>query len=150
HRTNGVPGKADNWDVIDVATGTITHTGVPFGSIAADGGFDPVNPDVLYYLVQDRGDRHGEIHQVTLNPGGTWSDVVYFTAPAVLDGLGGSMNWLDATGRFMLVRYGAEPSVYVYDRQSLTAGPYGNPIDGRNYIDQGAYLALSPDGKFVV
>jgi Bacterial Ig domain/Divergent InlB B-repeat domain/Fibronectin type III domain len=150
HRTQGVPGKNDAWDVIDVATGVVTHTGVPFGSIAADGGFDPVDPNVLYYLVENRGDGHGEIHQVTLNPDGTWADVVYFTAPAAIGELGGSMNWLDAGGRYMLVRFGAEPSVHVYDRQNLAAGPYANPIDGRNYIDQGSYLGLSPDGTFVV
>ena len=150
HRTQGVSGKNDAWDVIDVATGVVTHTGVPFGSIAADGGFDPVNPNVLYYLVTDRGDGRGEIHQVTLNPDGTWADVVYFTAPAVIGELGGSMNWLDGGGRYMLVRFGAEPSVHLYDRQNLATGPYANPIDGRNYIDQGSYLGLSPDGQFVV
>ncbi|HXJ82838.1 MAG TPA: hypothetical protein VMS64_29640 [Candidatus Methylomirabilis sp.] len=150
HRTNGVPGKADNWDVIDIATGTVTHTGIPFGTFAFDGGFDPVNADVLYYLVQDRGDGHGEIHQVTLKPGGAWSDVVYFTAPGALSELGGTLNWLDASGRYMVVRYGAEPSVHLYDRQNLSAGPYANPIDGRNYIDTGAYIGLSPDGQFLV
>jgi len=150
HRTQFVRGKNDAWDVIDVATGVVTHTGIPFGSFAADGGFDPVNPNVLFYLVQNRGDKHGEIHQVTLNPGGTWTDVVYFTAPAAIDRLGGSMNWLDAGGRYMLVRFGAEPSVHVYDRQNLSAGPYALPIDGRNYVNEGSYLGLSPDGKFVV
>jgi hypothetical protein len=150
HRTNSVPGKADNWDVINAATGDLTHTGVPFGSFAADGGCDPVDPNVLYYLIDNRGDGRGEIHRVTLNAGGTWTDVVYFTAPGIIDGLGGSINWLDAAGRYMLVRYGAEPSVHVYDRQNLAAGPYANSIDGSNSIDQGAYLGLSPDGKFVV
>ncbi len=150
HRTNSVPGKADNWDVINAATGAVTHTGVPFGSFAADGGFDPVDPNVLYYLIDNRGDGRGEIHKVTLNAGGTWTDVVYFTAPGILGELGGSINWLDAAGRYMLVRYGAEPSVHVYDRQNLAAGPYANPIDGGNSIDQGAYLGLSPDGTFVV
>jgi hypothetical protein len=75
---------------------------------------------------------------------------VYFTAPAAIGRLGGSMNWLDAGGRYMLVRFGAEPSVHVYDRQNLSAGPYARPIDGRNYVNQGSYLGLSPDGKFVV
>src|SRR5262249_27635773 len=134
HRTNGVPGKGDNWDVIDVTTGAVTHTGIPFGYFAFDGGFDPVNPDVLYYLVQSRGDGRGEIPQVTLNTDGTWADVVYFTAPGPIGQLGGSLNWLDVSGRYMLVRYGSEPSVHLYDRQNMAAGPYANPIDARNYI----------------
>jgi len=150
HRTFGVAGKADNWDVIDVATGLVTHTGIPFGSFAADGGFDPVNRNVLYYLVENRGDGRGEIHRVTLTGSGSWSDTVYFTAPGPLAGLGGSLNWLDASGRYMLVRYGPEPSVYLYDRQDLAAGPYGNPIDARNYVETGSYLGLSPDGQYIV
>jgi hypothetical protein len=54
HRTQFVRGKNDAWDVIDVATGVVTHTGIPFGSFAADGGFDPVNPNVLFYVVENR------------------------------------------------------------------------------------------------
>jgi hypothetical protein len=150
HRTGNVAGKVDAWDVIDVSTGLVTHTGIPFGSFAEDGGFDPIDPDVLYYLVQNRGDGLGEIHRVTLEPNGSWSDTVYFIAPGPLAGLGGSMNWVDAGGRYMLVRYGPEPSVHLYDRRDLTAGPYGNPIDASPYVDAGAYLGLSPDGQYVV
>src|SRR5262249_13425453 len=95
HRTNDGAGKIDGWDVIDVETGTVTHTGIPFGSFSFDGGFDPVDPDVLYYLVRDRGDGHGAIHRVTLGPAGTWRDSVDFTAPGRLDTLGGTLNWLD-------------------------------------------------------
>ena len=144
----------DHWDVIDVATGTVTHTHLPKGDYPADGGFDPVDPNALYYLVRDRGDGHGEIHRITLGPAGSWTSTVYFTAPAPLlnvEYLGGSINWLEAGGRYMLVRYGpAEPSVYVYDRQNLAAGPYANPIDATNYVESGSYLGLSPDGRFVV
>jgi hypothetical protein len=150
HRTGNLAGKADGWDVIDVATGLVIHSGIPFGSFPEDGGFDPIDPDVLYYLVENRGDGRGEIHQITLEPRGAWSDTVYFTAPGPLAGLGGSMNWVDAGGRYMLVRYGPEPSVHLYDRSDLTAGPYGNPIDARRYVDAGAYLGLSPDGQYIV
>src|SRR5215471_2999741 len=150
HRTYGVAGKADAWDIINVATGRVTHTGIPFGSFAADGGFDPIDRNVLYYLVQDSGDGRGEIHRITLGSSGSWSDTIYFTAPGPLAGLGGSINWFDASGRYMLVRYGPEPSVYLYDRSNLAAGPYANPIDGRNYIETGSYLGLSPDGQYIV
>ena len=143
----------DYWDVIDVATGTVTHTHLPKGDYPADGGFDPVDPSVLYYLVKDRGDGHGEIHKITLGSAGSWTSAVYFTAPGPLPTdsyLGGSINWLDASGRFMLARYGPEPSVYVYDRQNLAAGPYAKPIDATSYVESGSYLGLSPDGRFVV
>ncbi|PYM40482.1 MAG: hypothetical protein DME12_15345, partial [Candidatus Rokuibacteriota bacterium] len=42
HRT--VP---DTWKVIDVATGAVTHSGIENGFFPGDGGFDPVDPDVL-------------------------------------------------------------------------------------------------------
>ena len=58
------------------------------------------------------------------------------------------MNWLDASGRYMLVRYGAEPSVHLYDRTNFSAGPYANPIDATRSVGFG--LGLSPDGQFVV
>ena len=141
HRTS----NPDFWDVIDVATGTVTHTGIPNGGgFAADGGFDPVDPNVLYYLTGT------DVHQVTLNPDGTFTDAIYFTPPggAPLGDLGGKMNWLDASGRYMLVRYGAEPAVHLYDRTNFSAGPYANPIDATRSVGFG--LGLSPDGQFVV
>jgi hypothetical protein len=148
HRSQA--GGSDRWQVIDVATGTVTHDNIPFGSIASDGGFDPVDRDVLYSLIEANGSGRGELRKITLGPGGTWTSAVYFTAPAPLRGLGGSINWLDASGRYMVVRYGPEPSVYVYDRSDLSLGPYANPIDGTDSIDQGGYLGLTPDGQYVV
>jgi hypothetical protein len=83
--------------------------------------------------------------------GPSWTDVVYFTAPARIGSLGGTLNWLDASGQYMLVRYGGSgPSVYLYDRQKLSAGPYAKPIDPTNYIDSGGYIGITPDGQFLV
>jgi hypothetical protein len=134
------------WNVIDVATGAVTHAGIPIGVISGDGGFDPIDPNALYYYGRDG------IHRVTLGSGGTWTDALYWAPPggASLRPLGGTLNWLDAGGRYMLARYGAEPSVHLYDRRSLAAGPYANPIDGSTYIDSGSYIGVSPDGLFLV
>jgi hypothetical protein len=144
HRTQGIVGKADAWDIINVLSGRVTHTGVPFGSIAADGGFDPADPSALLILLTK------EIYRLILKPDGTWTASVYFTSPSPLLELGGSINWLDASGRYMLVRYGPEPSVYLYDRRNMALGPYANPIDASNTINEGSYLGLSPDGRYVV
>src|SRR3989442_10473784 len=137
---------SDYWKVIDTTTGQVTHTNVPDGALSADGGFDPVDPNALYYMTGS------QIHKVTLQSGGTWTDVVYFTAPggAAIKSLGGTINWLDASGRYMVVRYGAEPSVHVYDRQNLAAGPYANPVNGAATADSNGYVGLSPDGQFIV
>ena len=129
--------------VIDVATGAVTHSGIPVGMgwLSGNAGFDPIDPNVLYYYETDG------IHKVTLGLGGSWMNTLYWTPPggAQLGNLGGTLNWLDASGRYMLVRYGPEPSVYLYDRQNLSQ-PYANPINYSTYN----YLGLSPDGQFIV
>src|SRR5262249_31140929 len=132
--------------VIDVASGAIVYSGIPWGSYSFDRGFDPVDPHVLYYA------KGSSLHQVTLGASGTFTDNIYFTAPdgASIGSLGGTLNWLDANGGFRLVRYGAEPSVYVYDRQNLQAGPFANPINAAPYIDSGSYIGITPDGKYLV
>jgi len=148
HRSKNGTAFADFWDVIDVTTGTVTHRGLPNGAAisAADGGFDPVDPDALYYYAANG------IHKITLTPGGEWTDTPYFAPPggAPLKGLGGTLNWFDVSGRYMLVRYGPEPSVHLYDRRNMDAGPYGNAIDATDYIDRGSYIGITPDGQFLV
>ncbi len=144
HRSKNDGQYADYLNIIDATTGVVTHNDITIGDIASDAGFDPIDPNVLYKYVGNT------IHKITLGSNGAWSDSVYFTAPSTIKGLGGTLNWLDANGRFMLVRYGNEPSVHVYDRQNLSAGPYANPIDGSTNIDTNGYLGLSPDGKYVV
>ncbi len=142
-----IENNGDYWEIIDVATGAVTHTGITgYGGMAANGGFDAADPNALYYY------SGPSIHKVTLNASGTWSDSVYFTTPGnqTIGDLGGTINWMDASGRYMLVRYGSEPSVHLYDRQNLSAGPYANPISGGPYADTGSYLGLTPDGKFIV
>src|SRR5438445_9035678 len=137
----------DHWDVIEVATGRVTHTGITgYGGLAADGGFDPVDPNALYYF------SGSSIHKVTLNAGGTWSDAIYFTTPGsqtILDN-GGTINWMDASGHYMVVRYGPEPSMHVFDRQNLAAGPYANAVDGVATAGSNGYAGLSPDGQYLV
>ena len=75
HRTtNGTPWP-DYWDVIDVAKGQVTHKGIPSGLFTGNEGFDPVDPNALYYYAADG------IHKITLRSGGTWKDALYFTPP---------------------------------------------------------------------
>jgi len=153
HRTTNGTAFKDFWDVIDVATGKVTHKGIPIGGVeggagpfASDGGFDPVEPNVLYALGPTT------VYKITLNADGTWTGVAYFTPPggAPLKSLGGTLNWLDASGRYMVVRYGDEPSVHLYDRQNLAAGPYANPVNGASTIDKGHYVGITPDGQYLV
>ena len=67
HRNKMGTPWADFLAVIDVASGAVTHNGIPIGSLPGDEGFDPVDPNAVYYH------RGSTIHKVTLNGGGTWS-----------------------------------------------------------------------------
>lgn len=147
HRSQS--GGTDRWQVINAATGMVEYDNIPFGYFAADGGFDPVDPNVLYYFVANDGTGHGEIERVTLEGSGQWTTDTYFMAPAPIESLGGTLNWMDANGQYMVVRYGSEPSVYVYKTSDLSA-PYANPIDASNYIDLGGYIGITPDGQYLV
>ncbi|PYK92173.1 MAG: hypothetical protein DME36_14345, partial [Verrucomicrobia bacterium] len=131
--------------VMNLVTNTVEYSGMPNGD-TSNTGFDPVDPNVYYYF------SGSSIHKVTLQGGGTWTDTVYFTAPggATIKDLGGTLNWFDASGRYMLVRYGAEPSVYIYDRQNMAAGPYANPVSGAVTADSNGYVGLSPDGQYII
>jgi hypothetical protein len=134
--------------IINLVSNTVEYTGIPgaTGSFNFDMGFDPVDPNVLYYFLG------ASIHKVTLQAGGTWADTIYFTTPGsvALQSLGGTLNWIDPSGRYMLVRYGAEPSVYVYDRNNLGLGPYANPVTGSATVGSNGYVGLSPDGQYLV
>jgi hypothetical protein len=136
--------------IINVVTNRVEYMGLPLSRELCvnagcnNEGFDPVDPNVYYYH------SGSTIRKITLQAGGTWTESVYFTAPSALKDLGSTLNWWDASGRYFLVRYGPEPSVYLYDRQNLAAGPYANPVRGDNSIDQNGYIGISPDGKFLV
>jgi hypothetical protein len=131
--------------IINVGTGLVEYVGIPLGAYSYDRGFDPVDPNALYYQ------QGPNLHKIRLS-GGTWTDSIDFTAPngATLLSLGGESDWLDASGRYMVIRYGAEPSVYLYDRQNMAAGPYANPINGAPYIGTGHHIGITPDGLYLV
>lgn len=135
-------------NIINVNTNTVEYTGVPRGGVASGGsndeGFDPVDPNVYYYY-----NSLTIIKKITLGAGGTWEETNFFTAPSNLKSLGSTWNWWDRTGRYFLVRYGTEPSVYLYDSEDIGAGAYANPIDGSN-IESARFVGLTPDGAYLV
>jgi hypothetical protein len=132
--------------IINVASGVPEFTGIPLGAYSFDRGFDPVDPNVMYYQ------QGASLHKITLQTGNTWTDSIYFTAPggAALLSLGGEGDWLDVSGRFMVIRYGPEPSVHLYDRRRLKQ-PYANPINGAISIDNTHHsVSITPDGQYLV
>jgi hypothetical protein len=153
HRPDSIYGRNGVWNadgtrdlhidkILNVVTGASECSGGNFiGSLPDDRSFDPVDPNVLYYFVSNT------IRKITIQGGGSCSDTLFFTAPSTLLELGGEVDWIDNTGRYMVMRYGTEPSVYVYDMQTLTR--YSNPISGL-YINSNYHVGITPDGKYLV
>ena len=65
---------------------------------------------------------------------------------ATLGGLGGSVDWIDNTGRYMVLNVGGV--VKIWDGASL----YGNAqsVNANNVVAGGGWIGISPDGKYVV
>jgi hypothetical protein len=127
---------AHGGNIVSTATGLITHT-VPRGSFTGDAGFDPVDPNVYYYLFGTT------IRKVSLGPSGAKSDVTFFTATAAIDSLGQSVNWWSADGSLFLVNFGG--SVKVIDKATMTPliGTIAPPTGG-------GWLGLAPSGKHAI
>lgn len=141
--------SSSNMEVINVVSNTIEYTGIACGDVqCADASFDPVNSNVVYTLTTTKIVAWTLTGGSSPPPSATW-----FTPPSgVIKTLGGSINWMDAAGAHFVVRYGNEPSVHLYDISggNPSGSAYANPVDGSLTIDQGSYVGITPDGKYLV
>jgi hypothetical protein len=155
HATDDLYARAGFWNangtrylhkttIQKVSDGSIEYSNIPVGARSFDRSFDPVNPDVLYYM------SGNTIRKITLGAGGAFTDVVYLDVGTPTLSLGGETDWLDAVGTHMIVRYGSEPSIHVFDRTNLAAGPYTGAVDGSHVETGGGHVGITPDGKFVI
>jgi hypothetical protein len=119
-------------EIVDTATGAVVRSDVP-GCWRAS--FDPVDPDILYYP----SGSELRAYQVST---GTTSLVKDFGA--TLATLGGSLDYIDRTGRYFVVAPG--DSVQVWDRQTdtLYAGALSAQMVGTGWV------AISPDASYLI
>ena len=117
--------------IIDTTTGAVVRTNVP-GNF--DGSFAPDDPDTWYYFSGASLRRYSVAT-------GTTSLVKTFSA--TLGALGGSVDWVDSTGRYMVLNIGGSARVWDKQEDVLYAGAIpGNAGDG--------WVGISPDAKYVV
>ncbi len=132
----------DRIDVIDASNGVVFRSDIPSGDEPFDASFDPVNPSVWYYY------SDASLLQFNIQTGVS-STVKTF--PAALESLGGSVDWLDRTGRYFLVNYGKR--IHVWDKQTDTI--YAGSIDvttlgiDANDLNDG-WVGITPSGDYVV
>lgn len=122
-------------DVLDAATGAIVRAGVPVGTNAAEVSFDPVDPDV-YYIPDGT-----TIDAYSISTGAR--TLVHDFGASLDAGLGGSLDWIDASGRTFLVNVGGE--LRVYDRTTETL--YADAVPA---TFGAGWAAISPDGAYLV
>lgn len=120
--------------IYDVQTGTVFSTGTP-GAVGFRQSFDPVDPDVYYF--------HGGSRLWRYDLGtGQQSLVRDFGAP--LRDLGGSVDWIDRSGRFMVLSIGGDILVYDQEQDVLFAGGLLDTDVGTGWV------GISPDAKWLV
>ncbi len=121
----------DDRVIIDTTTGAVVRSNVP-GDF--DGSFAPDDPDTWYYF------NGANLEKFSVATGTT---SVVKTFPGTLGGLGGSTDWVDNSGRYMVLNIGG--SVRVWDKQSdvLYAGALAGNVGA-------GWAGISPDGKYVV
>jgi hypothetical protein len=97
--------------------------------------FDPSRPNKLFYY---QGPSLREYDIVTEQTS------VVKTFPAPLESVGGSVDYVDRTGRIFVVAYGG--GVHVWDKQANVTYGGTTPLG----IGSGGWAGVSPDGQFLV
>jgi hypothetical protein len=125
----------DKRQFIDTRTGQVVRSGVPG---TGDGSFAPDDPDTWYYFAE--GSANLMKYSVK---GGTSSTVKTF--PGALEDLGRSVDFIDRTGRYFVLKISG--AIRVWDKQTDTL--FSGSIPG-SYKGSGGWVGISPDGKYVV
>ena len=122
-------------NIISTSTGQVVRAGVPFNY---DSSFAPDDPDAWYYFAF--GDT--TLYKYSVSTG---NQTVVKTFPGALASLGGSVDWIDRTGRYMVLNVGGQTRVY--DKSSDTL--YSGAIPG-SYGGGGGWIGISPDANYVI
>lgn len=127
-------------NIIDTTTGATVRAGVSFN---ADSSFDPVNPDVWYYF--DWNVTPGRLLQFSIATGAS-AILKNFGGGNALGQLGGSVDWIDRSGRYMVLKVGGVHRVWDKQLDILYAGS----ISGAFGQATGGWVGISPDAQYVV
>jgi len=103
-----------------------------------DSSFAPDDPDTWYYW------NNGSSQLMQMSVASGQSSVVH-NFPGALSAMGGSVDWIDRSGRYMVLRVGG--NIRVFDKQTKTL--YSGSIPG-SYGGGGGWTGISPDGQYVI
>ena len=125
--------------IINTRTGQVVRSAVAFNY---DSSFAPDDPDSWYYFAW--GDT--TLYKYAVSTG---ARTAVRTFAGALGELGGSVDWIDRSGRYMVLHVGG--TFTVYDKQSDTLYAGGIPDTfGGGPVSLGGWVGISPDGNYVV
>lgn len=121
--------------ILNTATGAEVYTAQPTGSHPEDLAWHPTDPDKYYYFSGASLVRRNLAAQ---------TNTTIKTFPATLQSVGGSVNWFDKTGRYMVIKY--SDLIHVWDsvEDAIYSGTFTQvePTNG--------WVGITPDGAYVV
>jgi hypothetical protein len=129
--------------IISTHTGATKCANVP-GDF--DGSFDPVDPDSWYWFAE--GSR-----RLTRFSVAKCRNVESVTFRRPLGGLGGSVDWIDASGQYMVLNIGGDIRVVKKAATVPATLPAADAVYGgvtASAAVGGGWMGISPDGKYVV
>jgi hypothetical protein len=122
-------------NIISTRTGQVVRAGIDFNS---NSSFAPDNPDAWYYFAY--GDT--TLYKYSVSTG---NRTAVKTFPGALGRLGGSTDWIDRSGRYMVLNI--DNTTRVYDVQSDVL--YAGAIPG-TYGGSTGWSSISPDASYVI
>jgi hypothetical protein len=130
---------AGGWQFVDPNTGQVVGFPAPNSSPSpTEGSFssDPTKPHTWYFFDGSSLKAFDVLTGVT---------TIVKTFGGALGALGGSVDWIDRSGRYMVLRIGSVIKVYDLQLDQL----YSGDIPG-TYGQGGGWVGISPDGEYVV
>jgi hypothetical protein len=122
-------------NIISTTTGQVVRANVP-GNF--DSSFAPDDADVWYWF--NWGDI--TLYKYRVSTGGSAAVKQFSQA---LGQMGGSVDWIDRTGQYMVLHLGTALRVYDVRNDILYSGSIPDSYGGGS-----GWTAISPDGKYVV
>ena len=135
---------------------TVTGAGVevPGDYQGFDGSFAPNDPAGGPYTWYFFSGTKLMAHSISIAADGT--PVVAGPAVAVQDlgvtvgGLGGSVDWIDNSGRYMVLNIGGALKVWDNVARTFYVNPTPAPVNADAVVARGGWIGISPDARYVV